>query len=240
MDKRSSYHKTTELLGIQKLLAASFQFYIKHYTLFVPIILVGIFPSVFANLFLAANQTLYTLVSLVGLIANIWASTAAFYMFREVIHKHTVTASEAFAESRKHIVPFTITGLLTALIIFGGLLLLLVPGIILLVWGFASVYVYFFEGKAYLAAFQRSRQLVTGHFWDVFQRLVVLLLIVVGLNILAAPLTKDKPIMQLLVQSLFTLIIPPFVIYYAYSLYKNLTEMKRWVLRTSSCIPPQK
>jgi hypothetical protein len=59
------------------------------------------------------------------------------------------------------------TQLLAGLIIVGGFILLIVPGLIFSVWYAYVSYVVFEEGLTGMAALRRSKQLAANRFWDV-------------------------------------------------------------------------
>ncbi len=73
---------------------------------------------------------------------------------------------------------------LTALIVYGGIFLLIVPGIIVTVLTFFAPYVYLKEGKRGLSALMRSRELVRGRWWTVFQMLFKVLMCMTALILL--------------------------------------------------------
>ena len=83
--------------------------------------------------------------------------------------------------------------LLAVAIVFGicvgiGLILLIIPGLYLLtIWAVAAPVVVI-ERPGVFTSFGRSRQLVRGHGWTVFGVIVLVFLITIGINILAAAL----------------------------------------------------
>ena len=70
-----------------------------------------------------------------------------------------------------------VAGVLAAVGIFIGLLLLVAPGLVLLTWWFVLSPVIVLEGRGILASFGRSRGLVRGHGWPVFGVAIVTLLV---------------------------------------------------------------
>jgi hypothetical protein len=68
--------------------------------------------------------------------------------------------------------PVLLTGLLTAAIILGGYVLLIVPGIIFAVWYMFGTYAVIFEGKKYMTALNFSKSLVSGRWWGMVWRVV--------------------------------------------------------------------
>jgi hypothetical protein len=110
--------------------------------------------------------------------------------------------------------------LLLLLTIGGGSLLLLGPGILFTVWFFFSHYVLAEEGTGGLAALEKSRQLVRGHWWAVFSRILLLVLVSIAISTLAGRL----PLIGTTVNFVLTLLLTPFSLLYTYLLYQDLTR----------------
>jgi hypothetical protein len=77
----------------------------------------------------------------------------------------------------------TFAGLLAAVGITLGFLLLIVPGLILITLWLLIVPAIMLENRGVLESFGRSRQLVSGHGWSVFGVIVLTVLILIGVNI---------------------------------------------------------
>jgi hypothetical protein len=77
----------------------------------------------------------------------------------------------------------TLAGLLAAVGITIGFLLLIVPGLILITLWLLIVPAMMLENRGVFESFGRSRQLVSGHGWSVFGVIVLTVLILIGVNI---------------------------------------------------------
>jgi hypothetical protein len=77
-------------------------------------------------------------------------------------------------------------GLLAALGIIGGFILLIVPGLILLTWWILISPVIVLEDRGAIEAFGRSRELVRGHGWNAFGTIVIGIGIAIAASIVAA------------------------------------------------------
>jgi hypothetical protein len=77
----------------------------------------------------------------------------------------------------------TLAGLLAALGITVGFLLLIVPGLVLLTIWLLIVPAIMLEGCGVLSSFGRSRELVRGHGWSVFGVIVLTIAILIAVNI---------------------------------------------------------
>ena len=103
--------------------------------------------------------------------------------------------AETFGHAGAQLVPLAAAGLLAAIGIFVGLLLLIVPGLVLLTWWLVVPAVIVLEHRPVLESFRRSRELVRGTAWPVFGVVVLTVLILVALGlaiaILLAPVDSD-------------------------------------------------
>jgi hypothetical protein len=77
----------------------------------------------------------------------------------------------------------TFAGLLAAVGITIGFLLLIVPGLILITLWLLIVPAIMLENRGVFESFGRSRQLVSGHGWNVFGVIVLTVLILIAVNI---------------------------------------------------------
>jgi len=77
----------------------------------------------------------------------------------------------------------TLAGLLAAVGITIGFLLLIVPGFILITLWLLIVPAIMLENRGVFESFGRSRQLVSGHGWSVFGVIVLTVLILIAVNI---------------------------------------------------------
>jgi hypothetical protein len=114
----------------------------------------------------AAAGLMAFLVYLLGLLA-------AFYVVVKA-EQETVSIKDAFRWSVQNIFTLGWLTLITFSIVWGGLQLFIIPGLILSVLMYFSQYAFVREDKRGLKAVLRSRQLVTGRTWAVFKRIFVL------------------------------------------------------------------
>lgn len=102
---------------------------------------------------------------------------------RDGVQDHTV--GELVSSAQHAIVPLIANGLLKAVAVAIGFLLLIVPGLILLtIWAVTSPAIVA-ERKDAIAAFGRSRELVSGQGWQVFGVILVAFLITFAITTIA-------------------------------------------------------
>ena len=114
------------------------------------------------------------ITDVVGLVGIFWLQGALVYAVEDVRDgKVDTTVGQIFERVRPYLWTLILAGVLAALGIFVGLILLIVPGLILLTWWCLMVPVIVLEGKHVGEAFSRSRELVRGHAWTVFGVIIV-------------------------------------------------------------------
>jgi hypothetical protein len=112
-----------------------------------------------------------TVVSFVG---TFWLQGALVYAVEDVRDgRIDTTVEQVFERVRPYLGTLIIVGILAALGIALGFVLLIVPGCILLTWWSLVVPVVVLEGKPVGEAFSRSRELVRGYGWSVFGAIIV-------------------------------------------------------------------
>ena len=106
-----------------------------------------------------------------------------------------------------------LAGILAALGVGIGLLLLIVPGLILWTWWLVIVPVIMLEGSGVTDAFGRSRELVRGHGWSVFGVLVLTILILVGVDLVFRLIAAgfDDVVIELLLDIASQTLTAPFI-----------------------------
>lgn len=77
---------------------------------------------------------------------------------------------QAFKESRFLILGFFFVSLIVNAVVFSGLLLLVIPGIIFAIWYSQADYIRLYEGEKGIRAMQKSHWYVRGKFWGVLGR----------------------------------------------------------------------
>jgi hypothetical protein len=124
-----------------------------------------------------------------------------------------LSVAETFRQTGPRLLVLAVVGVLAAVAIFVGLLLLVVPGLVLLTWWFVLSPVVVLEGQGVLPAFGRSRGLVRGHGWPVFGVAIVTLLVelVVSLTLGAAALPLGGAVSSFVQTAVGNTVVSPFV-----------------------------
>jgi hypothetical protein len=140
-----------------------------------------------------------------------------------------ISISEAFKKSRPRIWPFVWTGIMSGLIVFGGLSLLLIPGIYLMVCFSLSQYVVISEKKGGVQALWESARLVRGQWLAVFSRLIVYSLAVIALVAVTSWLDSAANAHGYItnIATLAISFLGPLFMLYFYQIYKDLRSINQ-------------
>lgn len=138
-----------------------------------------------------------------------------------------------YKDSKNLFWPYIGLSLLTAILIILWTFLFIIPGIIYSVFYVFAIYVFFCEGKKGMDAIRRSKNLVSGHFWPVFGRILFLLLVtIIFVSIIALPLSplpKESAAYTIwnFIMQIINIIVAPVYIIFFYKIYNDLVKMKK-------------
>jgi hypothetical protein len=120
----------------------------------------------------------------VGIAGVFWLQGALVVAVADVRDgRADLSLGETLSRVKPKLNTLALAGILAALGVGIGLLLLVVPGLILWTWWLVIVPVIMLEGTGVTDAFGRSRELVRGHGWSVFGVLVLTILILIAVDI---------------------------------------------------------
>lgn len=237
--------KSKPLVPPLAFVAESLQLYRENFALFaglvawllVPYILQVLSPLV-PDALLAGGFSF--LASAVLLVLSVWMTVVLFLLSRSIIARTAVDLPRAQADAWRLMMPLVLVALLETLVVAGGLVLLVIPGLVFSVWyGFAQLAA-IFDGKRGFEALTFSKRLVAGRFWSVVWRLVAGPGLILGLylvtviavvsaigiaaNLSEAFFASDAFVMWVdLFSSVVELFFLPWFIIYSSLLYENLT-----------------
>jgi len=208
----------------------------------VPSIAIAVFDYLFTTTTVADSLPLLGLLS-VGTFALV---VLAVMIQVAVIHttiKHAagtpVVFTESLAWARSHFFGWLWLVVLSGLVLFGGFMLFIVPGIIASVYIAFSQYVFVGEGLTGMAALQRSRQLVYGKFssvlWSLFVMMLFIILLYIPVAIVAEILVPAVPgsmegLIAGLLEGAVSGIAGVLAAYYLTALYRALHDMTPMVV----------
>ncbi len=165
----------------------------------------------------------------------LWGS-AAFIV--AALNPEGQSANQAFLSSKKYIGPLLLLGIIEALAVLGGLVLLVIPGLILAMWFTYATFIVVDEDLRGFKALERSRAYVTGRFWRTLWALLPLIgliliaSIIMGLVSLVTGLPYDA------IGPLSNVVVMPLMILYCAILYKHVKAQA--ILSETNTLPEVK
>lgn len=167
------------------------------------------------------------------LLISFWSGIAIILAIRD--WQKQTSWKECYRQAWPKIGKYFIVGLLFMFVYMGAALCLLLPAIIWLVWLSMSFFVVVVEDKGGFSALKRSKYLVSGFWWQVVGRWLILVLLFIPLAIVLGifeALFKKLHLLVLgtLFRTGFNLFLQfflvMFLLIYSYYIYENLNKIK--------------
>lgn len=228
------------LPGIGALFAESWQTYTSRFTTLVGVYLL---PSVLGSvvgvlaLWIFADQSSAKQFNLAYGIILLIAGIVAIYigLLSQIALVHAVADEgpkigilDAYKKANGKVASFLWISLIIGLVIFGGTILLIIPGLIFAVWYYFASYVFVTEGIKGTAALQKSREYVRGFGWQIVFRYLVIAFAFIAVYFIIGVLTafSDSQIANTVIQIALNAIIAPFLVCYSFIIFRQIKQVK--------------
>ena len=185
-----------------------------------------------------------TILYLLQILLIVWATNAMIVVTFAAIRKKEIKLDVLGGKAWRLVPPGIVVAVLNTLIILGGLLLLLIPGLIFSVWyGFSQMEVVLHKKRGW-QALAASQTLVHGRFWPVAWRLVagpVILLLgyvfIVAILIATtlftvspeAALIAQPTLWQEVIASILDMLALPLFVIYSTLVYLDLHDSRKGI-----------
>lgn len=126
----------------------------------------------------------YLLPSIILFPIGIWAQASGYEAVKRAVKGEVLKFKDTYKSSWKILWRFFLVNLVVGLIVVGGVVLLIVPGIMFAVWYSFSLWGVVDKGYGVGRSLKESKLLVKGKFWRVSGRFVVFMLFVALTQIL--------------------------------------------------------
>lgn len=152
-----------------------------------------------------------------------------------VMDREKTGVFDLYKKGFKYIFPFLWIGILSALVSFPGFVFLIIPGVILTVFFQLAHWTMLDNNQFGFDALSKSKKLISGRWWDILARMIIIGIIVYILNLLigiiVTPISFATAFIGLswiasILQWLLSIFITPLTIIFTYLIYQNLTELK--------------
>ena len=192
--------------------------------LIAPAILELLFQYIFTTNNMSSITPLFAIILLIALLLVyipilLWSNTTLYLC---IVEKSS-DWKKSYRKSLNKIMPLFLIGLLTVILVLGGLLLFIIPGIIFSVWFSLAPFVYFEQNKEGFNALAKSKEYVKGYWWSVFFRGLFILFVSIIVTVLFGLITERLRIPPL--HSIIALALTPITILYNFELYRELKNI---------------
>lgn len=166
-----------ELIGAGELINKSWSLYWSNWRMLVSIALWSLIPVAASILIAFIPESLWIAalflsiaVGIGAVIIGLWVYVTLTRVIAKLYKEEKVNVKQVYQKAWDNIIPLLWVSVLTGLAVFGGTLLLIIPGIIFAVWFAFSSPINVLEGTRGSAALSESKQLVSGKWWSVLWR----------------------------------------------------------------------
>lgn len=214
--------ETKSLRSADWFLKKSWEIYVKKINIFLKIMFISFLFNSIYSFFAKKNLIFSSFFSIIMIAIASWIYLALIYVIKE--REKKVGFSEAFERTKNKIAPGFWISFLISFAVLIGFFLLIIPGIIFLVWFQFAIIIFASEGLRGVKALSKSKELVSGNWGKVFQRNIVLFVIMILTFFLISFITTSLRVPYL--QNIIVFVSTPFQIIYSFLIYENLKEIK--------------
>ncbi len=178
---------------VRSIISGAFKIYFRHFgTLFLIYILPAVpLAMIRTEAQLSGNQTFLILSVLMSLTVLYFVYGAMTVAVSDVCLGNAPSFKRSYAKVfGKLVLMLLFTNILQVLAVAGGMVLLVIPGLVLLIWFMMSPSIVVLERKSGLAALERSKQLGDGSHWRNAGFFLLLIIILTGILLLIEGLIR--------------------------------------------------
>ncbi len=232
------------LPGAVSLLKESLSLYKQRWKTFWGIIIIPVFIAVFsswaigrvsgaAGLALAAAIIMWILNGVIG----IWSQTSLLYAIKDSPER--IGVRDSYRRGWHKILPFFVVSWLVGWVTFGGLVLLIIPGVIFSVWFSLAIFVLIGENTGGLAALLKSQEYVRGKWGSVCWRFffigfVAILFYLVFIGLIFIFPSLEKSLFGQIIGIVLSIILAPLPTIYSFLVYQKLKDIRGQVVLAPS------
>lgn len=215
----------SSLPGVKSLLQRSWQIYKERFSTFIAISAVSLVMA--PAVIMAELKSLFALpLGLLAVFFTLWQGVALIYAIKDRDQK--IGFKESFSKGLPKIWPYLWTGILFMLIVLGGSLLLIIPGIIFGVWFMFYRYAIVVENLSGKKSLSRSKQLVKGNFWAiVWRNFVIILAVLLVTGFISGFWGKN---VSDLISPIISIFLTPFAATYFFLIYEDMKKQKEGII----------
>jgi hypothetical protein len=172
--------------------------------------------------------------NILNLVFSLLMPVAVIATIDEVSHGRALDVNDAYKKAFSVGIPYLFVLLLSGIVVLGGSIFLIIPGIIANVYLMFVIFVFLFEGKRGIDALIQSAWYVRGLWIDIFARKIAAAIVVVLAVIVFSAVVGSISIVAGFGPSVFSflfrlflfMLVVPFTLCFAYVIYKDVHAVK--------------
>lgn len=168
---------------------------------------------------------LIAIIVIISMIVSFVTMAAATVLVINEDQGQNMSLGQSFKTSLPVVLPYFLVSLLAGLATLLGAIFLIIPGIIVGVWFSLVPYVFFAEGLRGTQALARSRQLVSGSWWAIFGRLILVGIVVIAVT-MPFSILSNIPFLGVLASIFSSVLTSSITLIFGYCMYKAVRAIK--------------
>jgi len=210
-----------KLPGVSILFRDSWDLYKSRFRIFTSILILPVAFILVAAIL--GNALLSSIFAVVSVIFFIVAYPAIIY---SITNENQSDVKTSYGVGFGKLFPYLWLAILTNLVVIGGLIMGVIPGLMFSFWFIFSVFILFVEDKRGLEALLKSKEYVRGYFWPVLGRIILLVLCVVVIAMMLSLVIGEDKRSEDVLNAVLQLFVMPFFISYSFNIYRGLQALK--------------
>lgn len=173
------------------------------------------------------------------IIMQFWGQSSLIFAIKD--NEENIGVKESYRRGWSKIGSIFWVGLLSGIIVLGGFMFFVIPGIIFSTWFSLAAMIVVAESLGGMNALLKSKSYVAGYWWEVFWRFLFIGLVLFGVNLIfaipagivnfIAGLTKSGLLSAIgmifsFIGNIVALLLAPLTVIYTFLVYKNLKAIK--------------
>lgn len=226
-----------KMTGAQELLKQAWAKYKANYELYSGIIAIPILLTTIITLLGMSDKGPGSPLTALGIVAlalvtavvSIWSQASLMTVVTDS-EGMVKTIDQAYEMSWKKLWKYFILVVAVGLMVLGGTILLIIPGIIFMIWFAFAQFVFFEEKIENIDAAWKSKAYVKDYFWPVVWRMLFAIVIyfigLIFVNILGSFVSGNNQMVNQILGMVYGVFMGPVLTIYQYGVYKNLKAIK--------------
>lgn len=153
---------------------------------------------------------------------TLWGTLSLY----ETIQNNNIDLSKIFSQSSKKLLPFLILNLFFDLVIFAGLILLIIPGILFMIWFNLAFWIFVDQNIRGNNALLLSKKYMNGNIGYFLKKMIFVAIVSIIPLAITSIIFKENLILNWATTCILSALISPLIAIYGYFIYQNIKNSK--------------